>query len=112
MVENAQPDWYLREWMDHFGKKQADLVKDLGWLKGAANKWYHGAHGYRREVVNELSAWLGIQPYEMLMPPALALSIRAMRESARQIAAEGEANRFLPPVFTPPRAHRKTGTHG
>lgn len=112
MADDVQHDWYLRDWMAHLGKKQADMVKDLGWLKGSANKWFHGAHDYRREVVNELAQWLGIEPYELLMPPQLALSIRSMRESARQIAADTEANRFLPPTVLPHRGRAKTGTTG
>lgn len=70
-------------------KRQADLVKELGWAKGRANKFYHGQHPYRRDVVNELSAWLEIEPFEMLMLPEDALRLRRLRDAAFEIAASG-----------------------
>ncbi len=72
--------------MQHLGKRQADLVKELGWAKGRANKFYHGQHSYRRDIVNELSAWLGIAPYELLMAPDEALRLRRLREAAMEVA--------------------------
>lgn len=87
MTVDEGPNWYLKEWMDHFDKRQSSLVSELGWLKGRASKFYHGQHSYRREIVNELSAWLGIAPYELLMPPGEALAIRRLRETAAEIAA-------------------------
>lgn len=68
------------------GKRQADLVKELGWAKGRANKFYHGQHPYRREIVNELSRWLEIPPYELLMPPEEAMMLRRLREAALDVA--------------------------
>lgn len=87
MTAADSPNWYLKEWMDHLGKRQSSLVSELGWLKGRASKFYHGQHSYRREIVNELAAWLGIAPYELLMPPADALAIRRLRETAAEIVA-------------------------
>lgn len=81
-----ESDWFLREWMEHKGKRQASLVNELGWLKGRASKFWNGAHPYRREIVNEIAAWLQIEPYELLMPPAKALAYRQMEETARRIA--------------------------
>ncbi|MBB4797561.1 transcriptional regulator with XRE-family HTH domain [Brevundimonas bullata] len=72
--------------MRHLGKRQADLVKELGWAKGRANKFYHGQHPYRREIVNELSKWLEISPYELLMPPEEALMLRRLRDAALDVA--------------------------
>jgi len=86
VVSTAEPDWYLQDWMRHLGKRQADLVKELGWAKGRANKFYHGQHPYRREIVNELAGWLGIPPYELLMPPEEAMMLRRLREAALDVA--------------------------
>ena len=85
-VENTEPDWHLQEWMRHLGKRQADLVRELGWAKGRANKFYHGQHPYRREIVNELARWLEIAPYELLMAPDEALMLRRLREAALEVA--------------------------
>lgn len=95
LMTEREPDWYLQEWLAHLGKRQASLVNELGWVKGRANKVYHGAQPYRREVVNEIAGWLGIQPYELLMPPAEALAIRGLRETAQAIVAT--SGRQLPP---------------
>lgn len=80
-------DWYLQEWMRFRGKRQADLVKDLGWAKGRANKFFHGQHPYRREIINELSPWLEIEPFEILLPPEEAMRIRRLREAVAEAAA-------------------------
>ena len=85
---DSEPNWYLREWMIHLGRKQTALVTELGWLKSRASKFWNGQHSYRRELVNEIAAWLGIQPYELLMPPAEAIALRRLRETAVLIAAE------------------------
>ncbi|MGZ3272408.1 MAG: hypothetical protein ACXU82_03630 [Caulobacteraceae bacterium] len=87
MNEAAHPDWYLQEWMTHFGKRQADLVNELGWLKGRASKFWNGQHSYRREIINEISAWLGIEPFELLMHPVEALALRQLRQTAATIVA-------------------------
>ncbi len=67
------------------GKRQADLVKELGWAKGRANKFYHSQHPYRREVVNELAVWLQIEPWELLMEPTRAMKIRRLTEAVSEI---------------------------
>lgn len=82
----VERNWYLREWLEHFGKRQASLVNELGWDKSRANFVFHGKQPYRREIVNEIAAWLDIEPYELLMPPGEALALRSLREAARTIA--------------------------
>jgi hypothetical protein len=90
--EKPGPDWYLRDWMAHFGKRQAALSNELGWTKGRAHYVWHGNTPYGRDVVNEVAAWLGIEPFELLMPPRDALNLRRLRESAMAIAAEQAAD--------------------
>lgn len=51
---------------------------------------YNGRTAYYREIVNALSNALNIQPYELLMPPEEAMSIRRMRQAAITIAAESQ----------------------
>jgi transcriptional regulator with XRE-family HTH domain len=88
MPEYVDSNWYLREWMRHFGKRQAALVNELGWGKGRASKTWNGKIPYRREIVIELARWLGIRPYELLMPPNEAVNLRRLRETAAAIVAE------------------------
>ena len=83
-----QPDWHLQAWLKHFRKKQAALTNELNWSPNRRNKLFHGRQSYRREDVNEVAAWLGIEPFELLMPPDLAIALRRLRQTAVQIAAE------------------------
>ena len=103
MAKESAGDWYLREWMAERGKRQAALVNELGWTKNRAHIIWHGKQPYRRKDVNEISAWLGIEPFELLMPPQRATIFRAYRDSARQIAAEEAGVPFRAP---------RTGTRG
>ena len=105
-MEEPYADWFLRDWMAHFGKRQVSLVNELGWDKARANFIYHGKQHYRRADVAQLSAWLGIEPYELLMPPQRALALRNIRDSAKQIVAEEQPPPFLDDL------PKKTGTHG
>lgn len=88
VTEESTPDWHLQEWMTHFEKKQASLVNELGWHKGRANFVWHGKQQYSRALVNEISDWLGIEPFELLMPPEDAFRYRRIRETAIAMAAE------------------------
>ncbi len=87
-VSDSEPDWFLQEWMRYREKRQADLVKELGWAKGRANKFYHGQHPYRRDIVNELSTWLEIEPFELLMEPERAIRIRRLTAAVLEIAGK------------------------
>ena len=73
--------------MRHFNKRQAALVSELGWSKNRASIVWHGAQPYRRDIVNELAAWLGIEPFELLMSPNEAMMLRRLRETAQEIAS-------------------------
>lgn len=89
---DASSDWHLRDWLTSMGKRQSALVNELGWTKNRAYLVWHGRQPYSREDVNTVAAWLKIKPYELLMPPAEALALRRLRESALVIAAEEGAN--------------------
>ena len=82
----VEKNWFLQEWLDHFDKRQSSLVNELGWDKSRANFVYHGKQPYRRDLVNEIAAWLQIEPYELLMDPKEAVAIRYLRAAARSIA--------------------------
>lgn len=82
----VEKNWFLQQWLDHFDKRQASLVNELGWDKSRANFVYHGKQPYRRDLVNEIATWLQIEPYELLMDPKEAIAIRYLRAAARSIA--------------------------
>lgn len=80
-------DWFLQEWMAKRDKRQADLVRELGWTRRKASELYNGDQPYKRDVVNEIARWLQIEQYELLMPPAEAEQLRQVRQAALAIAA-------------------------
>lgn len=79
--------WYPKEWMRHAGKKQADLGRDLSWPKAKVSAVLNG-QPYRQELIDDLAPYFGVQPFELLMPPSVALAYRALASSASRIAAE------------------------
>lgn len=79
-----QLDWFLKEWLRATGKKQADIVKDLDWNKAKISLMVNGKQAYTREEVNELAAYLNIQPHELLMNPEDAMALRRMRRDAER----------------------------
>lgn len=80
-------DWFIKEWMALAGKRQANLVAELGWTRRKASEVFNGDQPYKRDLVNEISAWLEIEPFELLMPPDAAFQLRQLREAAVAIAA-------------------------
>jgi len=72
------------------GKKQGHLVTVLGWHKTTAHRVWHGRQPYRRDMVNQVASWLGIEPYELLMPPKVAERLREWRKAAYQMVAADE----------------------
>ncbi|MHB8286194.1 MAG: hypothetical protein ACYDD1_16170 [Caulobacteraceae bacterium] len=86
--ENAK--WYLREWMAHFKKERTSLVAELGWEGKRAHQIWHGQQSYRRKDIAQVAEWLGLEPHELLMKPADALSLRSLRKAAMQLIAGGQ----------------------
>lgn len=82
------PDWFLQEWMNTQRVIAADIGRETGWAKSRISEIVNGKTGYYREIVNELSRVLRIQPFELLMHPEDAFAIRRLQDTALQIAAE------------------------
>jgi hypothetical protein len=80
-------DWFLKEWLRYYGKKQADMVRELDWNKAKVSLTASGKQPYDREAVNEASAYLNLHPYELLMHPDDAMALRRLRQDAAQITA-------------------------
>lgn len=75
-------DWHLAAWLATLRKRQADLVRDLDWNKAKASLMVRGMQPYTRDEVNELAAYLNIQPFELLMHPDDAMAYRRLRHAA------------------------------
>ena len=93
MAENtaAMQDWRLKEWLEFTGKRQADLVNELGWSRRKASELFNGDQPYKRDSVNDVATWLGVEPFELLMLPADALRYRQFQEAARAMLSEPPA---------------------
>jgi plasmid maintenance system antidote protein VapI len=85
-------DWYLKEWLLACRKKQADVVRDLGWNKAKISLMVHGKQAYTREEVNELAAYLQIDPHELLMHPDRAHRIRRLQDDMIRLVHDAEEN--------------------
>jgi len=72
-----------------FGKRQADACADLGWSKTKASFIWNGRQHYTRELVDEVSLWLNIRPWELLMSPAEAMQLRRLREAVAVLSNPG-----------------------
>jgi transcriptional regulator with XRE-family HTH domain len=79
--------WYLPEWCTLHGKRQADLERDLGWPRAKTSMLWNGKQRYTQEQIDEVSIYLGVEPYELLMPPDEAVGLRQLRDAARSIVA-------------------------
>ncbi len=99
-VQTTPPDtqraWFLPEWMGLKGRRQADIIRDLGWERGRVSRIYNGRQDYTRKDVLELAGWLGIEPYELLLHPRQANQFRDFQAYLAS-AAERVANEAAPP---------------
>ncbi len=101
-------DWYLKEWLKTLKKRQADIARDLDWNKARVSLMIRGEQQYNRDAVNELSSYLHLSPYELLMHPDDAMAIRQLRNDAMRVVETtkrfDESNNV--------RAIDRTGTDG
>lgn len=104
--------WYLPEWAETLDKRQADAVRDLGWPKATASALWNAHQRYTQDYVDAVADWLGIRPYELLMPPDLAFAIRNMREEAVKIANDRSFEERPPRAIPDGAPPKKTGTEG
>lgn len=100
----AEPrhDWYFKQWLEHVGATQADVVKALEWNKSKASLMFNDKQRYHRDDVNDVSAFLKIEPFELLLPPERAMALRQYRASAETIVTLAHSTDDRP----------KTGTDG
>jgi plasmid maintenance system antidote protein VapI len=97
-------DWYLKEWLRTLKKKQADIVRDLDWNKARVSLMIRGEQQYTRDSINELATYLSVHPYELLMHPEDAMSLRQLRKDALTVVKTSK-------TLQEP-ANDRTGTNG
>lgn len=85
-MASPRHDWFLKDWLRTTNKKQADLVNDLDWNKAKASLMARGLQPYTRDEVNEVSAYLNIRPWELLMHPDDAFRLRRLKEEMVRLA--------------------------
>lgn len=66
---------------------QAKLAKACDWTPSTMHGIYHGRTSYYRDIVNLIASKLNIQPYELLMPPEMAMAFRQYFASAERIVS-------------------------
>jgi hypothetical protein len=120
-VRPEQPDWYLPEWMRTLNVKQAHLARECGWTDSTMHGIYHGRTSYYRDILNLIASKLNVQPYELLMPPELAMAFRQFQASAQQITtlvhdneppySQGDLIERRAAQHNSTPRERKTGTH-
>lgn len=106
MAPTETHDWYLREWFATMGMKQRDLVTKLDYQPALAHALWHSVQRYRRDHIEQISALLNIQPYELLMPPEEAMAMRRLKSAIAEVA------RVEPAAEAPPAGGKLTGTDG
>lgn len=86
-----QSNWFIKDWMDAVGKKQADMIRDAGWSKATASQLYNGSQDYSPKVVNEAAFVFQCQPYELLMPYEQAMAMRRLRADALRVVETSQS---------------------
>ena len=92
-TEELSHRWYLPEHAAIHGKRQADAERDLGWSRAKTSGLWNLKQRYTQESVDEVAKWLGVRPFELLMPPEEAERLRKLEqlldEHARLLSKEG-----------------------
>ncbi len=87
----TQINWYLKEWMDLLGKKQAFMIQECGWSKATASQLYNNKQDYSPKIVADAARALNVEPFELLMKPERAMALRRQREAAFVLAHDADA---------------------
>lgn len=91
-MADPRHDWYLKQWLKTLNRRQADIVRDLGWNKARVSLMLRGEQPYTRDALNELAEYLHLKPYELLMHPEDAMALRRLRSDMIRLANEIEAH--------------------
>lgn len=88
-IPKTPPAWYLREWMaERIGNKrgaQAEMMRRTGWSKATMSQLYNDQQDLNSDYLRQAAEALGVETYELLMPPQMADAIKRIEESASVI---------------------------
>jgi transcriptional regulator with XRE-family HTH domain len=98
----TQINWYLREWMESLGVKQAEMIRRTDWSKATMSQLYNNKQDYSPKIVNEAALALNVAPYELLMRPDTAMALRRLRQDALRVVEEGMGEMATTYVETTP----------
>lgn len=98
LMARPSHDWYLREWLAYYGKRQSDLVRDLDWNKARVSLMLRGEQQYTRDALNEVATYLNLAPHELLMAPEDAMALRRLRADAIRIAGSSAPDETAQPL--------------
>lgn len=111
-------NFYLTEWLSYFEKSQADLSRDMDWNKAKVSLLCSGKQEFSRDDLFALADALKLEPYELLLHPDKAMSLRRMIADIKRIAGQPVvSNVEAIDISKKPAKHAKpakrgTGTHG
>lgn len=96
-------DWYLKDWLRTLRISQSALAERLDWQNSKVSRLVNGTSDWNREHLEQVATALHLQPFELLLHPEDAMSVRRMRDSALVIAADKHRSfRFdLEPINQP-----------
>ncbi|KKC25802.1 hypothetical protein WP12_12155 [Sphingomonas sp. SRS2] len=82
--------WYLNEWMAALGiTRQVDLMERTGWTKATTSQLVNGSQTFSPSVLKAAAEGLGLEPFELLIPPARAMAFRRFYAEAKQVVDTG-----------------------
>lgn len=91
-IPKAPPRWFLVEWMAACGLSgrgaQAKMMERTGWSKATMSQLFNGTQDYSPAIIEAAATALGVEPFELLLPPDRAMALRDFKRAARVIASD------------------------
>lgn len=82
--------WFLNEWMAALDiSKQVDLMERTGWSKATASQLVNGTQVFSPAILKAASEGLGVEPFELLIPPERAMAMRRFYAEAKAVVETG-----------------------
>lgn len=89
-IPKGPVSWYINEWMAAVGiKTQAELGKLANWSKATTSQICNGKQDYSPAIIKAASEALGVEPFELLIPPERAMAFRRFYAEAKQVVETG-----------------------
>lgn len=83
-------NWFLRDWMATLEVSQTDLVRETDMNKTAVSLLYNDQQDYSPTIIRDIARALNIQPYELLMHPEDAMTLRRLIVEGERVSDLGK----------------------